>query len=61
MPSSQKRGESVVRVPFLTASLLGQPFRDMVRVVACHARDQGSVSVGHQSFFSSSARSAKEL
>ena len=36
MPGSQKlEGGSVVGVPFLTASLLGLPFSDMVRVVSC--------------------------
>ena len=39
MPGSQeiKCGNSVVTVPFLTASLLGQLFSDMVRVFDCHA------------------------
>ena len=39
-----------MRVPFLSASQLGS-FSDMVRVVACHARDRGSNPVGPKSFF----------
>ena len=35
--SGNTRGKSVVTVPFLTASLLGLLFSDMVRVVDCHA------------------------
>ena len=49
--SEIKSGRSVVRVQFLTASLWGQPFSDMVSVVACHARDRGSIPVGLQRFF----------
>ena len=43
--SGTKRGKSVVTalyLPFLTASLLGQLFSDMVRVVDCHAGVLGS-------------------
>ena len=32
--------------PFLTASLLGEPFSDMVSIVACHTGDRGSTPVG---------------
>ena len=32
----------MTRTSFLTASLLGKPFSDMVRVVPCHAGDRGS-------------------
>ena len=35
--SGDKREMSVVTVPFLTASLLGQLFSNMIRVVDCHA------------------------
>ena len=43
MPGSQEiKGESVVSVPFLTASLLGKLFSDMVRVVDCHTGVLGS-------------------
>ena len=35
--SGNKRGESVVKVPFQTALLLDKLFSDMVRVVDCHA------------------------
>ena len=40
--SGNKRGKSVVTVPFLAASLLGKLFSDMVRVVDCHAGVLGS-------------------
>ena len=30
-----------MKVQFLTASLLGQPLSDMIRVAACHASDRG--------------------
>ena len=37
--SKNKRGRSVVTVPFLNASLLSQLFSDMVRKVECHTGD----------------------
>ena len=40
--SGNKRGKSEVTVPFLTASLMGKLFSDMVRVVDCHAGVLGS-------------------
>ena len=40
--SENKRGKSVVTVPFLTASLSGKLFREMIRMVDCHAGVLGS-------------------
>ena len=48
--SRNKRGKSVVTVPFLTASLLGKLFSDMVRVVDCHAGVLGLNPGGPQKF-----------
>ena len=48
--SKDKRGKSVVTVPFLTASLLGKLFSDMVRVVDCHAGVLGSIPGGPKYF-----------
>ena len=48
--SRNKRGESVVTVPFLTASLSGKLFRDMVRVVDCHSGVLGSNPGGPKDF-----------
>ena len=48
--SGNKRGKSVVTVPFLTASLLGKLFSDMVRVVDCHAGVLGSNPGGPRIF-----------
>ena len=48
--SGNKRGRSVVTVPFLTASLLGKLFSDMVRVVNCHTGVLGSNPGGPKIF-----------
>ena len=48
--SGNKRGKSVVTVPFLTALLLGKLFSDMVRVVDCHAGILGSNPGGPKIF-----------
>ena len=48
--SGNKRGKSIVTVPFLTASLLGLLFSDMVRVVDCHAGVLGSNPGGPKDF-----------
>ena len=48
--SKNKRGKSVVKVPFLTTSLLGLLFSDMVRVVDCHAGVLGSNPGGPRYF-----------
>ena len=40
----------VVTVTFLTASLLGQPFSDIARVVDCHAGVLGSNPGGPKDF-----------
>ena len=45
-----RRQSPVVTVPFLTASLLGLLFSDMVRVVNCHARVLGSNPGGPKRF-----------
>ena len=42
---------SVVTVPFLTPSLLGELFSDMVGVVDCHAGVLGSNPGGPKDFF----------
>ena len=49
-PSKNKSGKSVVTVPFLTSSLLGQLFSNMVRVVDCHAGVLGSNPGGPKRF-----------
>ena len=44
------RQSVVVTVPYLTASLLGKLFSDMVRVVDCHAGVLGSNPGGPKDF-----------